>query len=311
MTFVPDRHLPTAEFRERLEHEVLRELGAPAAGLLPARRTRSFHRVGLRTAAVILLSMGLGAAAGVGSAQVRDNQQRARLLAVEQAELALERLRLELARAHEAEAQERVQMGVAGREALLEAQTQLRAMQAELARTQLDIAEIQASSIPVRNDLAAPVLDGRDFVRERLDLQLALAQQRLFAAEQARAQAEQRFDVGAAEAQALIEPMMAEAQSRAELERLAARRAIREAYLQDDLTPEEVAERIERAEATTQLRLSQQLRELTEIRLKEMEERVRVGAADELEVLRARMEAAQQAAEIERLRARLEALDGF
>ena len=52
MTFVPDRHLPTAEFRERLEHEVLRELGAPAAGLLPARRTRSFHRVGLRTVAV-------------------------------------------------------------------------------------------------------------------------------------------------------------------------------------------------------------------------------------------------------------------
>ena len=36
MTFVPDRHLPTVEFRERLEHEVLRELGAPATGPLPA-----------------------------------------------------------------------------------------------------------------------------------------------------------------------------------------------------------------------------------------------------------------------------------
>lgn len=307
MKQLDDPHLPTAEFRRRLELQIVRTLRAEvaAAGGGPSRLPRAW----LRTAAVILVSVGFGVAAGAGSAQVRDGQQRERLLEVERAEMAIEALRLELAAAQAEEARRQAELGAAGRERLAAAEEELRAMEANLARTRLDIAEIEATSRPARDDLAAPVVGRRDFVRERLDVDLALAQQRLLRVEEALARAQERVRYGAAAEESLAGVRVDLEEARAELERLAARRQIREEFLRDRLDAEEVARRVERMDLTVQSRMLERRRELAAMRMAEVQERVRLGTADEVELLRVRLQEAELRAEMQALQAHLQALE--
>src|SRR5688500_7516131 len=65
------------------------------------------------------------------------------------------------------------------------------------ARAQLNSEEIEASSQPPRDDLNAPLVGGRDFVTERIRLDLANAQHWLVVAERALATADRRVRVGA------------------------------------------------------------------------------------------------------------------
>jgi outer membrane protein TolC len=307
MRQLDDPHLPTPEFRRRLELEIVRTLRAEAA----AQRGPRFRlpRAGLRTAAMIFVSIGFGVAAGAGSAQVRDGQQRGRLLEVQRAEMALEALRLELAQAQAEEARRQAAVGVAGRESVLAAEADLRAMEANLARTRLDMAEIEATARPVRDDLAAPAVGGRDFVRERLDLELTVAQHRLVRVEEALALLQDRVRVGAIRKEALAGVRMDLEEARAELERLAARRQIREEFLRERLPVEEVARRVERTELAVQSRVLEQRRALVEVRLAEIQKRVDTGTAHEVELLRARLEEAELRVEMEALRAHLRALE--
>lgn len=113
------------------------------------------------------------------------------------ADMALAATRLELAQAQHTDVTNKIKVGVLAASALSAAQAELRTMEAAAMRARLNVEEIKATAIPPRDDLNAPLVGGRDFVSQRIQLDLAVAQGRLTATEKALAEADRRERVGA------------------------------------------------------------------------------------------------------------------
>ena len=275
-------HRPTPEFRDYLEGEIVREF----------RRDRSFAR--LRIAAVIFATLAAGTTAGLASAQIRENAQRDSLLESAQSDLALIGLRLELARARVADVNSKFKVGVVGQVAVGAAESELRQMEAEAARARVNVDEIKVSSMPPRDDLNAPLVGTRDFVTERLQLDLFAAQQRLTATEQALAEAEPRFRVGMVSELSLQQAGMDVTRARAALGTLAERRKLRKEFVDQGTPGEQLNRRFQQAQVRFDAMTASEEVKLLRKRLKALEDQHAVGAAAELDVLRAKVDLVTQ-----------------
>ncbi len=167
-----ESHQITPEFRAHLEWQVASAM---------RRETRFAEPTGgrpsrLHVALVAVVALFIGGIAVAASGELQESKQRDLLMATANQEEALVRMRVELARADLQETQRRFEVGTSDRQTLQAAQRQLRAMEMELQRIRLDMEEIQQTSAAPRNDLQAPLVGKRDFVRERLRLQLDTAE---------------------------------------------------------------------------------------------------------------------------------------
>jgi hypothetical protein len=302
-----DSHLPTPEFRARLERKLARTLRQDCFISSGARRS---PRERLKIAALLVAALGMGAIGGVASAQVQDARQRDQLLAAARAEIQLAELRLGLARSQAETVEERHRLGLIGREVLASADAEVQRMQSDLARIQLDLEEIQASAAPPRDDIAAPTLRGRDFVKERMLLRLSTVQNALTAAETALAEAESRNRVGLASDLVVLEARTVVTQHRAELELLSERADLRRQFLKDGVDVRTITRREQRLELTQAIRVAEERLHLAQTRLDHVRERHRLGQADQIELLRAELAASETALELQRMRQQLAELDG-
>lgn len=305
MSSITGMHEPTPEFRAHLEWEVVRAVRDEGRRewTRPGGRFR-----GLRAAAVILVAVAMGAMAAALPAQVRSDRQRDTLIDAKQTELQLARTRLEIARAEFDDVRLKVDAGVVGREAFAAAQADLGRMESQLARVQLDLQEIRASAKAPRDDLPAPLVDGRDYVRARLEQTLVAAQKQLNAAEVEAAEVKRRALVGAAPRLRVLEAQAALAREKAEMQRVAGELDLRKRFLARELKPGEVALEAQRLQIESELRSVQMQRELADARLAKVKEAAKVGAVERVELLRAQLDAAEQQAALERAKRELEAL---
>ena len=271
-------HRPTPEFRDFLEGEIVREY----------RRDRSFAR--LRFAAILLGTLAAGTTAGLASAQIRENAQRDSLLQSAQSDLALVALRLELARARLADVQSKFKVGAVGQASVAAAESELRQMEAQAALEKLDVDEIRASSMPPRDDLNAPLVGTRDFVTERLQFRLFVAQQRMTAAEEAQAEAERQFRVGMTSELAVRDAGLELTRARAALGTLAERRKLRKEFLEQGTPGERLHRRLQQAQVRFDAMVAQEAVNVARKRLEALEKQRTSGSVGELELLRARVE---------------------
>lgn len=298
-------HEPAPEFRNALETEIVRALRRDAHGapLILRRRQR------LRSAALLVAALSLGAAAGAAPAQVQDARQREQLTAVAQAEYQVLLMRYDLARVAFAEARARFDTGVIGRESLAAAEAELRSMETRVARIRLNLEEIRAAAAQPRDEISAPRVGDRDFVSERLRLDLAGAQQLLTSAELAVDEAERRHRVGATSGLALQEPQIALAHARSEMQRLAGMLDLREAFLEENLAVADVERRVQRHELVVEAERVRILHGIAVDRLANLRERQAVGAAEQLEVMRANVQVMERQMEMLQIARQLEMLD--
>lgn len=299
-------HEPAPEFRNALETKIVSALrrDAHSAPLMLTRR-----RQRLRSAAVLVAALALGAAAGAAPAQVQDARQREQLTVVAQAEYQVLLMRYDLARVAFAEARARFDTGVIGRESLAAAEAELRTMETRVARIRLNLEEIRAAAAQPRDEISAPFVGDRDFVSERLRLDLAGAQHHLTSAEMAVDEAERRHRVGATTGLALLEPQIALAHARSEMQRLAGMLQLREAFLQENLTVADVERRVQRHELVVEAERARILHGIAVDRLANLRERQALGAAEQLEVMRANVQVMERQMEMLQIARRLEMLD--
>ncbi|MEX2271408.1 MAG: hypothetical protein WD690_08065 [Vicinamibacterales bacterium] len=299
-----DPHEPTPEFMAHLEWQIQSAI---------RRETRLASPVGggirrLRAAAAIAAAVMVGAAGGVASGQIQDARQRQGMIESARAEEQLLRTRHDLAKAEYEDARRRFEVGVAGRESLIAAEQQVRAMEAAIKRLQIDLAEIQATSAPPRNDLDAPLVGKRDFVRDRLMLDLELAQQALAAEERALAETRARVEVGTASDTARLRAEAEVLLARDRMQLLRSRIDLRQRHLRGELE----AEALVAAERRTELQLAhvraQREIALARERLTLLRRQVEVGLAGQLEVKRAEIAILERELELQRIRIELEAL---
>lgn len=290
-----DLHRPTAEFRDFLEGEVIREY----------RRRRTFRR--LRAAAVIIVSAGIGMSATLASAQVRDSSVKDSLLAALQADAAVAKLRRDLLRAQVAEEQKQVKVGARAADDITTLEP-LREMEAALARISLNMAEVEASARSPRDELNAPLVGGRDFVRERLEVGAMIAQLRLAGAERALEETLRRVRVGAASPLESADREAAVARLRGEVAVVAERLKARREFLGEGTSVHELTVRIERVEVQQAVLAAQSELRSAQARLALLQQQQKAGAATELDVLKALLEMKTQELELDKLVKRLQSI---
>lgn len=305
MTYVPETqsaasmmdHTPSAEFRDFLEYEITRDF------------KRAPRRRNWRGASIVLMSVALGSTAGLAAAQRQDSSRRDSLLSTANADLAIVALRLDFARAALADAQKKVNSGALPADALAAFTNDLRAVERQAMRLQLNIEETRASSQSPRDEINAPKIGDRDFVLDRMKLDALDAQEKMKAAEQAMQEAERRVRVGAADALSQREASLEFSRSRARLYLLAERLSLRKEFLMKGSDAEMLQRKLRESEVRMDATVAADELRLAEARLEMTRKRQAAGAVDQLDVLRAELAMREQQVTVQRLVLQLQAME--
>ena len=260
----------------------------------------------LRAAAMLVLAMAVGGIAVGASGELQDARERQAVLDGAQSELKLVQLRVELALADFEQARKRFEVGAVGRETLQAAERELRAQESALARLQLDIEEAQLSSAAPRNELQAPLVGGRDFVRERLMLDLRDAQRDLAAAEQSLQQTRLRVDIGMAPHATVLAAELEVAEARARLKQLQGTVELREQAVRGEIKAEDVAAMQRRLELRLRLDRLRRAIELGRKLIDDVRRQVDSGVASQLDLKRAEVELLERETELKRVEREIE-----
>lgn len=273
-----DIHAPTPEFRDYLEADVVHRF----------RRDRAFARY--RALAVVVSALAIGVTAGLAPAQIREGAQRDSLLESATAELQLVALRQQLAHSQLADVTKKVQAGAFAPDALAAAQADARRMDAAAMRAQLNVEEIRATALPPRDDLNAPLVNGRDFVSQRIMTEMVDAEQRLRAAEATREEARRRAAVGASTELPVLDAELEVVRAQAALGVLVRRQALRREFL-DRATPGDALQhRLHEEQMRLEAMVAQHAVKAAKARVVLVARQRAVGAAGELEQLRAELQ---------------------
>lgn len=303
MTRPLDPHEPTPEFRAHLEWQLETALRRESRLTAPVVR-----RHPLRVAVLVVLALAAGGAAGVAAGHVQDARQRSSLTESVMAEVQLVQTRLELAQAEYQDVRRRYETGTAGRESLAEAQQQVRELEAALQRLHLDLEEIRITASAPRNELSAPRVNQRDFVRDRLLLNLQTTQRALATAEERLKQLRERIEVGTAPRVALGEAELRRVEAESQMLLLQTQLELRKRFLEQDLQAQELTAELRRTELTLGYQLAQRELALAQDRLKQLRDQAAVGLAAELEVKRAEVTLLERQLALQRLRKELDTL---
>jgi hypothetical protein len=220
----------------------------------------------------------------------------------------LANVRLELARAQLADVTKRVKAGAIDVGAARPAEDAVRRMELAVQRTQLNITETLVSAQPPRDELNAPLVNGRDFVKERIQLDLMAAQQQLIAAEASFAGVDNMVQIGAVPPLARIDARLEVAQARRSLALLAERLTLRREFIEKGTPVEQLATRLETTQLRENIRVAQQSLDLATTRAQTLERQRAVGQIEELDVLRAQLEVKERQVELYLLTAQLRRL---
>jgi outer membrane protein TolC len=304
MSSAPGSHEPSAEFRAHLEWQIqsaLRrdsQLSQPVGG----------HLRHPRAALIIVAAFVFGGIAMAAAGQLKESRQRDALIETARSEESLLRVRLDLARAEYDQARRRFETGTAARETLSAAEREVNGMETALKRLRIDIDEIQATSAAPRNDLPAPLVGQRDFVRERLTLDLETAQRALIAAEQSLAEAAKRVKTGLVPAAAQMQAEVEVLRARAALQLVQARLEQRQRWMSGLISADGLIRTMRQTESTVQRERVQRELEIARARVEDVRRLVTLGLATPIDLKRAELEVLEREAELQRLRQEIEML---
>jgi len=296
---------PRPEFRAHLEWQIATALRRESRFDEPTRR-RTVTRLG--SALALAAAMAVGAAGAAASGELQESRERNALVEAVRSEETVARLRLELARTAFEDARRAFEVGVGSRDMLLSAESEVHAMEAALKRLALDVEEIQATAKAPRNDLEAPLVGQRDFVSERLKLELASAQTVLVATEKQLADARRRFEVGLASSVSRLQAEAELMEARVRLEQLRGTIELRQRAAAGAVKHEELAAAVRRLELATKTKLAEQELSVARARVEQVRRLVSVGQATQLELKRAEVELLELELEVKTLRQEMDKL---
>jgi outer membrane protein TolC len=195
-----DRHEPSDHFVERLGQEIGAEVLRRNRQPLPAPRWPAFGLRAVAAAAVlVVVSMAVGGAVVAAAYQNENREQREALASVYERKIQLELLRLDAAKQQLQAAERRVAVGLENsnaamdqRQAVIEAEAQLR-----MARLNLD--EVRITGREPRDEVSAPPIPNRDFVQERLVAGMSVTQAALDTVKRRLQDAQRRVSIGLAQ----------------------------------------------------------------------------------------------------------------
>jgi hypothetical protein len=285
---MPNRFEPDAQFVDRLEWQLTSEFRRrdrlrPAAGKVAV--SRSVVALGL--AAGVLL---LGVAATKAADLIKDSWRKRIEVARLETEVKIKTAFLELKKERAAQAEGRYSLGLVGEDETLAAKLAADRAAADLERSALDLEEVKASGEAPRDEIYAPLIDGRDFVGERLEIEKKVLQADL---DLRRARTEgalrHRVELGLVPKSALSEFEAALAGQEAAIGDIENQRALRQRFLSGEISTAELEIKTRMSAAEKDLKEAQSSIELIRTRLEDLRVKEAAGMVTSDEVKAAQL----------------------
>jgi outer membrane protein TolC len=178
-----------------------------------------------------------------------------------------------------------------------------------LQRVKLNVEEVRRSGQPAQDEVTSPLVDGRDFVAERLQLdqkRVAMVAESATAAVKA---LKARQAVGLSDELELIEVEAEAAEALSDLRVVQERLALRKRFLEGRVSVAEATRQSVLLAARHQLLVAQTALAGASKRLIRLQSQFEVGVAAEVDVLKARLEVLSRTQDVTTLLARIQVLE--
>jgi outer membrane protein TolC len=243
-------HEPREAFVAELERTVIAERRRRQQPSAAARwPVRSRLSLGLAAAGLVVVSMAVGGAVVVAAYQAQASERRDSLTSIYEQRAALAREQLALAEQELRRAERGVATGVMSQDVALEIQIKVAETDALVKTLELQIAEIRSTSREPLSEVSAPLVNGRDFVSERLEIELAASKAASEIQRQLLQQTERKVAVGAASPVDAEVARAVQQELQSAIDALAKKLRIRQAFLRKELDAELASLRVLESEA--------------------------------------------------------------
>ncbi len=245
----------------------------------------------MKLVAVILVSAMFGAGGVVVRDEVQEGKTQEILLAQVEMEIQLAELQVQAMRSDLDDLQRQVAGGMVEDEALVGGQAAFREAAIHLNRLQLDREEIRLTGREPQDMVSAPLVHGRDFVTERLDLEAQVVEEQIHLAEWDLARVQQLHPAGTVRVDEASYSAAARLQQvRLRLDGLQQRRQLRQRFLAGEVTAVEAASQAQIIEADTELAVQGQGVDMAQRALEALDARAAQGLVPESDLRQARLE---------------------
>ena len=296
---MPSRFEPDNQFVDRLEWQLTSEFRRrdrlkPAPGRIAVPRSVA----ALSLAASLLL---LGVAATKAADLIKDSWRKKIEVARLETEVKIKTALLALMKDRAAQAGNRSSLGLVGEDEALDARSGAESASAALEKSMLDLEEARESGQAPRNELYAPLVGGRDFVGERLEIEKNMLQaelgRRLARSERS---LRNRVELGLVPKSALTEFEAARTVQEAAIGDLENRQGLRKKFLAGEISAAGLEVQTRMGTAEKDLREAQSMIQALRPRLEDMRAQAAAGlvAVDEVKVLELGLDTAQAKADL-------------
>ncbi|MGD2217880.1 MAG: hypothetical protein PVJ64_14075, partial [Gemmatimonadales bacterium] len=232
----------------------------------------------LKTGGLIAGSLVLGAAAMGFSQQLSDAWRRELLEARLEVQLELAQQRVELQLETLGLTREQVEQGVRSDRDLMYFELQIAEAEAAAKTTELELEELRRSGRAPLGELSSPLVDGRDFVSERIQVRMEVARHQLDVVRQDEERARQRAEAGLISDNEVQARNLVALQAELQLESLAKQLQLRRAYLDADITAVEAELKLIEVQTQNQVVLLNARRNHFQRELDHFEEAIDLGS---------------------------------
>ena len=292
-------HEPSDEFVERLEWQVGREVrrrnrAADAPQWTPRLRMKAVVAV----LSLMLLSMGIGAAVVAAAYEAQGNERRDQLAASFELRVQLARQRLALAKEQLLMAERRVSTGTASKLVLAEGGFEVAEAEAQLKSMELQLEEVRITGREPRSEISSPLVTGRDFVSQRLRIEMSVPETAVELERARLRETETRFQVGMADRIEVEVCRVRALEVELALEAFRRKVDIRQKFLTGGVDAVETELRVLESEAEQRKKTLAPKVELAQREMERVSARVRVGTAQSVEVVETKLKQMQLQTEL-------------
>jgi hypothetical protein len=298
-------HEPTPEFARFLEWQVTTAVRRQSRFAEPPRPAFVKH---LGIAAMVVVSVLIGAGGVTAAGRVQANQQTKTLLAQQATEVLVAQWQVDAAKQATELAKRQVAAGTATQETMAAAEKDLQLAMLALKKASLGTEEIGASGKPVQDDLAAPLVGTRDFVSERLQIDQENAALAVAAAAARSKLTRTRYEVGLAMETELADAQAQLTRASTEARRVATLIDLRRQFVAGKIKTGDLAHQRLISATSAQLTIAESDLAAAQQRYKLMETRFQVGTTTEVNLLKAKVEMLALEQDIAQLKAKIRQL---
>jgi outer membrane protein TolC len=278
-------HEPSDEFITSLEREITREVRRrhqpiPWPHWLPQTRMAAT----LALIALMVVSMGIGAGAMAAGYAAQSSERRDQLTTSYEQRADLARQRLVVANDELKAAERQVSVGMASTMGVFEGRMKVAPAEAQLKSLQLQLEEIRVTKLEPRNELSAPRVSGRDFVTERLRVDMSIPEALLVYEHERQREAEKRFQVGMADGLDVASAQVRVVEVESVIDTFRRKLDIRQRFLAGTVDAVEAELRVLEAEAEQRTKSLTPRLVLARKEVDRLTGRVDIGAATRVEV---------------------------